>query len=640
MELRSTAVSFVAKARAAGEKALPFATFVAYEAVLIPTLFRKKGELDGSWAFALHDAFARGRVFGRDVLFTFGPLGFLYRLFYNPHTITTFLATWAVLAAVAWAALRAIASKAFERERDRGVFLLALLVALRCPSSADAFFLAIPLLLLVHSAYVDDRPRSLRGVLLLALVSVGSLVKFTALVEGTVVVLAITVADLIAKRRPLHLVLYPALCGLLWLLAGQPLGAIPGYIRASIGIASGYNEAMSITGPSYELVGFGLGASALVLLAIDHEREGPLRRALPRIGGLVLLLWLIFKAGFTRHDGTHVESATMAFLVGAFAWIAAIGRSLVARGRWVRLLVTSFLVLNTAAWSEHSFVAQTVFASAWGCHTLVTLAHAALGKDDLRRDYGEMNASVRSATPLDPPRGSVDVYPVQLALIDAYGLGYAPRPTIQSYVAYTGALSERNARELSGPGAPDAVLFDVLPLDGRYPAEEDARSWPELLARYDVKEETGAFLVLERTPRPRKVNLVPIGHVDATNTETVAVPQGGPVWVAIDVAPNVRSSALGFVWKPPEVFLDVKLAGTALPQPGPFRLIPSVARGGFLLSPCIEERRDFAALAGSRGALPAALDAKRVESIAVSTRFPSFFAREIGITFYRLEIGE
>ena len=39
-----------------------------------------------SWAWALNEAYARGRVFGSEFVFTFGPLGFLYTKIFHPET--------------------------------------------------------------------------------------------------------------------------------------------------------------------------------------------------------------------------------------------------------------------------------------------------------------------------------------------------------------------------------------------------------------------------------------------------------------------------------------------------------------------------------------------------------------------------
>ncbi|MBV8351256.1 MAG: hypothetical protein JOZ21_03155, partial [Verrucomicrobia bacterium] len=42
--------------------------------------------LDLSWEYALNEAVARHLVFGRDIVFTLGPLGFVFANMYHPAT--------------------------------------------------------------------------------------------------------------------------------------------------------------------------------------------------------------------------------------------------------------------------------------------------------------------------------------------------------------------------------------------------------------------------------------------------------------------------------------------------------------------------------------------------------------------------
>jgi hypothetical protein len=59
------------------------------------------GTLDDAWIQMLHTAFAERLQFGRDIVFTFGPWGFLY-CGYHPATYLISVVVWAVLAAVFW----------------------------------------------------------------------------------------------------------------------------------------------------------------------------------------------------------------------------------------------------------------------------------------------------------------------------------------------------------------------------------------------------------------------------------------------------------------------------------------------------------------------------------------------------------
>ena len=66
-----------------------------------------------SWRLALAIAYERGLVFGRDIGFTFGPLGALDSWLYWPAIYWPALAFWAVLAALsAWLLLRSNADGA------------------------------------------------------------------------------------------------------------------------------------------------------------------------------------------------------------------------------------------------------------------------------------------------------------------------------------------------------------------------------------------------------------------------------------------------------------------------------------------------------------------------------------------------
>ena len=42
--------------------------------------------LDPSWCYAINEAVERGLVFGRDMIFTFGPMGSVYSTAYGPGT--------------------------------------------------------------------------------------------------------------------------------------------------------------------------------------------------------------------------------------------------------------------------------------------------------------------------------------------------------------------------------------------------------------------------------------------------------------------------------------------------------------------------------------------------------------------------
>ncbi len=56
-------------------------------------------DLDSSWALALGYAFNHGWQFGKDIVFTYGPYGFLYGKLFDPDNYSLSLGIWLVFAA-------------------------------------------------------------------------------------------------------------------------------------------------------------------------------------------------------------------------------------------------------------------------------------------------------------------------------------------------------------------------------------------------------------------------------------------------------------------------------------------------------------------------------------------------------------
>jgi hypothetical protein len=99
------------------------------------------------------------------------------------------------------------------------------------------------------------------------------------------------------------------------------------------------------------------------------------------------------------------------------------------------------------------------------------------------RSYEDHAAGLRTALPNLEISGSVDVYPLSQTVALAPSLTCRPRPIFQSYSAYTPKLAEMNAAYLRSNRAADHILFDVWTIDGRFAAQDDSLSWPELLTR-------------------------------------------------------------------------------------------------------------------------------------------------------------
>jgi len=259
----------------------------------------------------------------------------------------------------------------------------------------------------------------------------------------------------------------------------------------------------------------------------------------------------------------------------------------------------------------------------------------------LRSNYEKNLASERKAHPLPPIEGDADLYSYDQTILFAHTLPYQPRPVIQSYSAYTPELAEINAAHLRTARAASNILFAIQPIDDRFPSLDDGRSWPELLTLYDLKgasDDKRTFLLLSRAAAAREFHLIPLQNTSARFGEPVTLPAAtnGPVWVEIEIKKSLAGTVVSTLYKPPVLMLTVSLRDHGQQD---FRLIPAMARGGFLLSPVIGDNRAFAALASADGQRD--LAGREVMSMTVSadtrSRSTICYQSPMAVRFYRLD---
>ena len=248
--------------------------------------------IDPSWAVGLSLAVARGLAFGRQVVFTYGPLG----LFAVPVAVTPGTLLLGVAGAAAMQlALVTLVLRALRRQCP---LLIAALLTLLCVSIISA--VDLPALDdiafgLVAIALSQPDARMLQATRTLALAG-GALAAVSLLVifSDGIGVAAIVAAGLlggISRRRHLALgaITFVATITLAWLALGQPLGALPDYVINGLSVVQGYVDAMGqnllgVTG-EWQLAAVIVSAAAFAAAAWFSLADAPLRRrhALPAL---------------------------------------------------------------------------------------------------------------------------------------------------------------------------------------------------------------------------------------------------------------------------------------------------------------------------------------------------------------------
>ena len=211
--------------------------------------------------------------------------------------------------------------------------------------------------------------------------------------------------------------------------------------------------------------------------------------------------------------------------------------------------------------------------------------------------YDHYLAEVRRQFPVPALNGTVDFYFWNQTAILAAGLQYCPRPVFQSYSAYAPALERWNAAHLVGGQAPDNILLTMQTVDARFPSLDDGLSWPEILTRYDVVQAAPDCVQLKHSSQPRTYQLTPIASKNLMFGETFSnIPTQGLIWAQLNIDPTLSGKLHSLLYKPAPLYMKVLL------RRGDWtcRIVPEMARCGFLLSPFVKDTQEFASLASAK----------------------------------------
>ncbi len=587
--------------------------------------------IDGSWMQTLHVAFEQHWQFGRDIVFTFGPWGFLCGGYYPPTFVTSVI-VWAMLAVVFWWAGWRVAChfsgnnffswfwlvgfiglsglvQDFQRDPS-GVWVSGFIGTAGVPSGQcfDIRCVAWVLLLLFLHFFVEDRPITARQALLAVALGLLSLVKFTSLIEATFVIGVIAADNVFRQRRfPWIAPLFAASILFFWIAAGQHLSLLWPFLFNSREMTDGYTEAMQFGVSEILFVICFLSVVAMIVALTGYVSWRRHRRfGVFPVAGMGAVLFLTFKHGYVRADSDHETTAALSLLVAALACLAVLWPVLQREKIWSRqatLLLVAVVILFssftfTSWFPDDGLLAQ--FVQTFSVRNILAPVKSLADTGRLQKIYDQNLAAIRKQFLMPPVEGDTDIYPWNQMALFAGGLSYHPRPVFQSYSAYTPELAELNAAYLRSDHAASNIVFEIDPLNGRYPSLDDGLSWPELLTRYDIADTNGTFLLLKRAATPREYHLTRVEEttIHFGDAFTLPAPTNTVLWAEMEINKSMLGTVAEIFYKPVILRLMVSLRDGRQIY---FRLVPGEARGGFILSPLIGDKASFVSLASTDG---------------------------------------
>jgi hypothetical protein len=553
-------------------------------------------DLDSSWSGALVHFSARGLQFGREVIFTFGPLGYLTSHAYTGELFTVRI-LWTVLSSAVFAAILTLAVFRLPL-LWRAPWLLFLLLFSWRPDSVHVLVFAA----LAAELFRSGAERPAWNVLAAVVLGVCSLIKFSYFILALLIVVLAIASYAMRKRTTSAAALvlgYGGTLLLTWKIAGQDLVNLWPYLRYSKEIATGYKEAMALSDASNVVVLLGLTAALLTCcLGALGFFAAPSRHRLWAPLTLVGLTFLAWNHGFVRADNHVLEFFAVCPVALAVIWNAMDACPRIHRiGSAV--IVVVFIACLAGMWVQMPESVRDSVVSArdrmkggWAVLTSPRKITRSLQKTLTRQKRKEALPRVRA----EVGNATVDVFGYEQGVAILNDLNYTPRPVFQSYTAYTPALIDVNAAFYSSEKAPAYVLFKLQPIDNHVPTLDDSGTLTQILLAYTfLFEERGYLLWKRKTRPPQPIALAELSRGEIRLGKRVPVPDAPLVWVETDLRDTLLGALRRVLYKPAEVRMTLK-DSTGLATT--YRMLSLSGRRGFLISPRVRgETRDAVEMA-------------------------------------------
>lgn len=554
--------------------------------------------LDASWQTMLIHAHAAGLQFGRDIIFTWGPLGYLCCVYHMGEVGAVPMLIWQTAGQLLVAV--AAVSLTWGLARWRRLAFVVLLAAFHW------LFLDAEYFVLISLVVVSGLMRRGAGVPVIVgwalVLGFLSQLKFTYLVLSAAGVLAAAACWALRRAWPRAAAAaagYGAAVLGAWIAAGQNPDNLYPYIRRGLEVASGYGDAMGMD-ESWTLFLWGAAAALACALAIASAWRAVPERAYASAACayLAFSFLVMWKESFTRADFMPLGGHVFGLFVYALVLAPVLPGLLLPARRWHWLDLLAPLCLAAFAQFDGALYLQApriVWERLyWNVHCLGRLGSLPA---DWQEDYAR--ACARASLPrvrAEVGNATADVYNFSTAAALMNGLRLATRPIFQGYSAYTPGLEGWNYRFYQSARAPDYLLWSEERIDDRYPAQDDAMLVAALPGHYRPLFREGDYWLLKRQST---IAAGTLGREIVLNRtvwlgEEVALPAdcGHAVWMAANAVPNALGRARAILYKP------AALAIATTDERGDvhsWRVLPRVARAGFVLAPLIASADDAAA---------------------------------------------
>lgn len=551
--------------------------------------------IDNSWRIALEIAYQKGFVFGKDIIYTYGPLGRLTQR----YAIATSNLEFFVFDLFCFASISLLLYYLLPKPLKLYQLLIHFVIFLLITSIYGEW---LSFLIFYVSVFFGLKFLQTSNRWFLAYTVLMAIVIFYIKANyGIIALLFIVVLLLYAYFTKRISLVYTAIFGvgtvLILFMSAYALNTdLLKYLYASVQVIKGYNEAQSLfpdsrmksVASSYLIFAVLVAVCAYFLFSIIRKKQFSVQSfdTLFLLGCVGVCNFVLLKYAFVRADDGHlmsfVRSASLVFLLlPAFAqtsWLKASG--------WV------LFSLN--------FISYVVFYQPIYGKIQIQVTDNLRTKSYILPEY--FSAITKTPTQAIKPfypqdilniidNKSVDIVPNEITDIYFNKLNYNPRPVVQSYQAYNEFLDNKNKEKYLSNTAPDFVVYNIEGIDGKYAWGDETQTLLGLLQNYEPVKVFDGRLLLQKSTKPKTLELQkqrktswelgkPFNLVADTleNQKMVHL-------IKVKASYNITGKLLNFFFQPPHLSMNLL---TEAGENSAYQTMPTLLNKGLIVNAKID----------------------------------------------------
>jgi hypothetical protein len=512
--------------------------------------------LDPSWVSGVNYVNLKGLVWGKDFVFTLGPLSYLgTRVGWGQSGLDFIL--FDLFCSINFLI---IFFKNYTRSKNKiitAIFIFAIALILPPYLGSLYSFILLSFLLFWIKESIDNKGHLPYFFQIIILVLLFYLKFNTGLISFVLFISAIAYKLIFKKGNPIFLVLYLILPGVLIYFTSIALKvSLPDYIETALSIVSGYNDVMYFSRKFCDrhVFTFICLLIPLGILAYQLFKEGK-KNLFYNLFVLFLFsvsAFVLFKQAFVRADESHVREFFYCILFIVFCitdFHLNIGNKYRYGLVFVLLGISLFYTnkLDPNAFSLTQKISKKGYIEGYQNFT-------PLSGFRLFPNGNQFPDTIKNAI----GNNAVDAYPWNTQVLLENKLNFTPRPVFQAYAAYTPELEQLNFEYYSSSKAPKFVIYDYCSIDERYPLFDESKLNLLLATNYTCRDTLAVNnrqqLLLEKTS-DKKITLIPIREY-AMNLGDPLKPQEG-IYYKVFLYRNLLGDFVSMVNHAPEISLTI-----------------------------------------------------------------------------------